>query len=100
MAADDRPAGDPRDPRFDPPPATPARRPHRRLPRWPFLVLAVLTVTAFASQPRLLLADLGATIDALGFALLIGAPLVLGVLWADRRWPAGRRRRDDAPGRR
>lgn len=93
---DRAPAGDPRDPRLDG--VSPRPRDRRRLPRWPFVVLAVLTVTAFASQPRLLLADLGLTVDALGFAVLVGAPLVIGVLWADRRWPAERRR--DGPSRR
>lgn len=88
---DRAPAGDPRDPRLDG--LASRSRGRRRLPRWPFAVLAVLTVTAFVSQPRLLLADLGMTLDALGFAVLIGAPLVVGVLWADRRWPADRRRR-------
>lgn len=95
-ADDHRPAGDPRDPRGDlvgrPPPP-----PRRGLTRWPFLTLAALVVTAVAAQPQLLLADLRLTAEAVGFAVLIGAPLVIGVLWADRRWPAGRRRRGDPP---
>lgn len=92
-ADDRRPAGDPRDPRGDR-----ARRPaprRRRLPRWPFVTLAALVATAVAAQPELLFADPRLTAEALGFAVLIGAPLVVGVLWADRRWPAGRGRDDD-----
>lgn len=95
---DRRPAGDPRDPRGDlPRRPLPPPPPRRRLARWPFLTLAALVVTAVAAQPELLLADLRLTAEVLGFAVLIGAPLVVGVLWADRRWPAGRRRDDDRP---
>lgn len=93
--ADRRPAGDPRDPRGDL--TRPPAPPRRRVPRWPFLTLAALAVTAVAAQPELLFADLRLTGEALGFAVLIGAPLVIGVLWADRRWPAGRRRDEDPP---
>lgn len=93
MNGDDQPTGDPRDPRGD---LRRAQRAHpgRRLPRWPFVILALLVLGPVVNHRDLLLADPGMTLSALGFAAVVCAPLVVAVLWADRRWPAGRDRRD------
>lgn len=93
MDADERPTGDPRDPRGD---LRRAQRghPQRRLPRWSLALLGLLVLGPVLNHRELLLADPGMTLGALGFAAAVCAPLVAGVLWADRRWPAGRRHTD------
>lgn len=91
MDGDDHPTGDPRDPRGDLRRARRART-GRRLPRWPFAFLGLLVLGPLLNHRELLLADPGMTLGALGFAAAVCVPLVVGVLWADRRWPAGRSR--------
>lgn len=93
MDGEDRPAGDPRDPRGDLRRARRAR-PRRRLPRWALVLLGLLVVGPLVSDRGLLLADPGMTLGALAFAAAVCVPLVVAVLWADRRWPAGRDRPD------
>lgn len=87
---DDQPAGDPRDPRGDL--RRPARGASRRVPRWATVLLALLVLAPLITHRQVLLADPGMTLEALGFAAAVCVPLVVGLLWADRRWPADRDR--------
>lgn len=91
MNGHDHPTGDPRDPRGDPRRAQRAQS-GRRLPRWSLAILTVLVLGPLINHRGLLLADPGMTLSALGFAAVVCVPLVVAVLWADRRWPAGRDR--------
>lgn len=93
MDGNDQPAGDPRDPRGDLHRAQRART-GRRLPRWPFVLLVLLILGPLLNHRGLLFANPGMTLSALGFAAVVCVPLVVAVLWADRRWPAGRDRPD------
>lgn len=78
---DDRPAGDPRDPRLDPV----VRRSRRRwLPRWA-VVLTVALVAAMTSNLLRFGAGLGQVAEALGFAALVCAPVLLGLVLLERR---------------
>lgn len=79
---DDEPVGDPRDPRFDAPAVRRSRR--RWLPRWAVL----LTLGLVAAMTYNLLrfgAGLGQVLSALGFAALVCAPVVLGLVVLERR---------------
>lgn len=79
---DDRPAEDPRDPRFD---AHHARRSRRRwLPRWARW-LSVGLVAAMTVNLVRFGADLGRVADALIFAAVICAPVLIGLLVLERR---------------
>lgn len=79
---DDRPAEDPRDPRFD---ARHVRRSRRRwLPRWA-VWLSVGLVAAMTVNLVRFGADLGRVADALMFAAVICAPVLIGLWVLERR---------------
>jgi hypothetical protein len=79
---DDRPAKDPRDPRFD---LAHARRARRRwLPRWA-LWLSVALVAAMAFNLVRFGASLARVADAVIFAGVICAPVVIGLLVLEGR---------------
>lgn len=79
---DDRPAEDPRDPRFDSPHVRRSRR--RWLPWWA-LWLSVALVAAMAFNLVRFGASLGRVADALIFAAVICAPVLIGLLVLERR---------------
>lgn len=81
-AGDDHPAGDPRDPRFD---ARGVQRSRRRwLPRWAVL-LTVGLVAAMAINLLRFGAGLERVVEALVFAAMICAPVVIGLAILERR---------------
>lgn len=80
-ARDDRPAGDPRDPRFE---ASAARRSRRFLPRWAVVVTVGLVAAMTINLVRFG-AGLGRVVEALVFAALVCAPIVIGLAILERR---------------
>lgn len=79
---DDRPAGDPRDPRFDAPAVRQSRR--RWLPRWAVLVSVGLVAAMTINLVRFG-ASVGRVVEALVFAALVCAPIVIGLAILERR---------------
>lgn len=81
-ARDELPAGDPRDPRFD---ASAVRRSRRRLlPRWAMLVTVGLVAAMSINLVRFG-AGLGRVVEALVFAAVVCAPIVIGLAILERR---------------
>lgn len=80
--ADEEPAGDPTDPRFDHPATRRSRR--RWLPRWA-LVLSVGLVAAMTINLVRFGAGFGRVMEALGFAAAVCVPVVALLLFAERR---------------
>lgn len=78
----DDPAGDPRDPRFD---ASAVRRTRRRLlPRWAVLVTIGLVAAMTINLVRFG-AGLSRVVEALVFAAVVCAPIVIGLAILERR---------------